>query len=36
MNSLKVSWDSLEMPDGEILGYIVAYETAEQDKSKLI
>ena len=36
MNSLNVSWDSLEMPDGEILGYIVAYETAEQDESKLI
>ena len=36
MNSLKVSWDSPEKPNGEILGYIVAYETAEQDESKLI
>merc|ERR1719242_1531006 len=33
MNSLKVSWDSPEKPNGEILGYIVAYETAEQDEN---
>ena len=26
MNSLKVSWDSPEKPNGEILSYIVAYE----------
>ncbi len=34
MNALKVSWDPPEKPNGEILGYIVAYETAEQDESK--
>lgn len=36
MNALKVSWDPPQKPNGEILGYIVAYETAEQDESKLI
>ena len=34
MNSLKVSWDRPIKPNGEILGYIVAYETAEQDESE--
>ena len=34
MNTLKVSWDPPLKPNGEILGYIVAYETAEQDESK--
>ena len=34
MNTLKVSWDPPVKPNGEILGYIVAYETAEQDESK--
>ena len=34
MNSLKVSWDKPLQPNGEILGYIVAYETAKQDESK--
>ena len=34
MNTLKVSWDPPKKPNGEILGYIVAYETAEQDESK--
>ena len=36
MNTLKVSWDPPAKPNGEILGYIVAYETAEQDESKKI
>ena len=34
MNTLKVSWDLPLKPNGEIIGYIVAYETAEQDESK--
>ena len=34
MNTLKVSWEPPAKPNGEILGYIVAYETAEQDESK--
>ena len=34
MNTLKVSWDAPENPNGEILGYIVSYETAEQDESE--
>ena len=34
MTSLKVSWDRPEKPNGEILGYIVEYETAERDESK--
>ncbi len=34
MNTLKVSWEEPERPNGEILGYIVAYETAEQDESE--
>ena len=34
MNTLKVSWEPPTKPNGEILGYIVAYETAEQDESK--
>ena len=34
MNTLKVSWDPPVKPNGEILGYMVAYETAEQDQSK--
>jgi protein sidekick len=34
MNSLKVSWDKPLQPNGEILGYNVAYETAKQDESK--
>lgn len=34
MNTLKVSWEPPLKPNGEILGYIVAYETAEQDESK--
>jgi protein sidekick len=34
MNTLKVIWEPPEKPNGEILGYIVAYETAEQDESK--
>ncbi|XP_059099411.1 protein sidekick-like isoform X3 [Tigriopus californicus] len=33
MNTLKVSWDPPEKPNGEILGYIVTYETAEQDEN---
>ncbi len=34
MNTLKVGWDEPERPNGEILGYVVAYETAEQDESE--
>ena len=34
MNTLKVSWDPPLKPNGDILGYVVAYETAEQDESK--
>jgi len=34
MNTLKVGWDLPLKPNGEIIGYIVAYETAEQDESK--
>ena len=34
MTSLKVSWEQPEKPNGEILGYIVSYETAKQDESK--
>ena len=34
MNTLKVEWDSPLKPNGEIVGYIVTYETAEQDESK--
>ena len=32
--SLKVSCDPPVKPNGEILGYVVAYKTAEQDESK--
>ena len=32
MNTLKVSWDPPKKPNGEIIGYIVAYETAQQDE----
>ena len=35
MTSLKVSWDQPLKPNGEILGYIVSYETAKQDESEL-
>ena len=34
MNTLKVSWDPPVKPNGEILGYVVAYVAAEQDESK--
>ena len=34
MNSLKVSWDKPIKPNGEILGYLVSYETAKQEESK--
>ena len=34
MNSLKVSWEPPVKPNGEILGYIVAYATVRQDESK--
>jgi len=33
MNTLKVCWDIPDKPNGEILGYIVAYETAKQDEN---
>lgn len=34
MNSLKVSWDAPKKKNGEILGYIVTYETTEDNESK--
>jgi hypothetical protein len=33
MNSLKVSWEEPKQPNGEITGYVVTYETAQQDES---
>ena len=36
MNTLKVSWDPPKKPNGEIIGYIVAYETAQQDEGMMI
>jgi len=33
MNSLKVSWEPPVKPNGEILGYIVAYATVRQDEN---
>lgn len=35
MQSLKVSWDAPKKKNGEILGYIVTYETTEENDSKL-
>ncbi|XP_055842932.1 protein sidekick isoform X9 [Episyrphus balteatus] len=32
MQSLKVSWDSPKMRNGEILGYLVTYETTEENE----
>lgn len=34
MNSLKVVWDSPVRPNGQIVGYLVTYETARPDESK--
>lgn len=34
MNSLKVSWNQPKKPNGDIIGYIVTYETTEQNESK--
>lgn len=33
MNSLKVSWEEPKRPNGEITGYVVTYETAQQDET---
>ena len=33
MNSLKVSWDEPKQRNGEITGYVVTYETAQQDET---
>lgn len=33
MNSLKVSWEEPKHPNGEITGYVVTYETAQQDET---
>uniref|UniRef100_A0A0K2T3X4 Protein sidekicklike [Megachile rotundata] n=1 Tax=Lepeophtheirus salmonis TaxID=72036 RepID=A0A0K2T3X4_LEPSM len=33
MDTLKVTWDVPNKPNGEILGYLVSYETAEQDEN---
>jgi hypothetical protein len=32
--TLKVSWDQPVKPNGEILGYVVAYVVAKQDENK--
>lgn len=29
-----VSWDRPKKPNGEVIGYIVSYETAEQNERK--
>lgn len=34
MNSLVVNWDAPKKRNGEILGYIVTYETTEENESK--
>ena len=34
MNSLKVSWDPPKNRNGDIIGYIVTYETTEDNESK--
>lgn len=31
MTSLRVSWEAPKLRNGEIVGYIVTYETAEQN-----
>lgn len=36
MNSLKVMWDPPKKRNGEIIGYIVTYETTEQNESKCL
>lgn len=36
MNSLRVSWDPPKKRNGEILGYIVTYETTEDNESKCL
>lgn len=36
MNSLVVSWDKPKKPNGDIIGYIVTYETTEQNESKFL
>lgn len=35
MNSLKVLWDPPKQRNGDIIGYIVTYETTEQNESKI-
>lgn len=35
MNSLIVSWDQPKQRNGDILGYVVTYETTEQNESKI-
>ena len=34
MSSIKVSWDPPKKRNGELMGYIVTYETAEQNERK--
>lgn len=34
MTSLRVSWEPPKLRNGEIVGYIVTYETAEQNDRK--
>jgi len=35
MQSLEVTWDPPKFLNGEILGYLVTYETTEENESKL-
>lgn len=35
MTSLLVSWDPPKKRNGELIGYIVTYETAEQNEREL-
>ena len=36
MSTLKVEWDPPLKPNGQILGYLVEYETSKQQESKLL
>lgn len=36
MSSLNVSWDPPKKRNGDILGYLVTYETTEQNERELI
>lgn len=36
MTSLRVSWEPPKLRNGKIVGYIVTYETAEQNDRKIV